>query len=195
MPISEVTDRHAIRVAAPAEITLPAAIECDLADSAIVRAVFKGREAIFGSEVERPPAPRGLVAQVKSIGWGVLAEVPGREIVLGAVTRPWEADVVFRAIPPGEFANFHEPGYAKIAWTLRADPIAATGSIARTETRVATTDPVARAKFRRYWSLVSPGILLIRWAMLRLVKKEAERRFRAGLSPEPARRGRLTRAR
>jgi hypothetical protein len=43
---------------------------------------------------------------------------------------------------------------------------------------VATTDPSARAKFRRYWVMVSPGVLLIRREMLRLVKREAERRAR-----------------
>ena len=53
--------------------------------------------------------PRGLLALVKTLGWGVLAEIPGREIVMGAVTQPWMADVVFRPLPPGEFAAFHEP--------------------------------------------------------------------------------------
>jgi hypothetical protein len=45
----------------------------------------------------------------------------------------------------------------------------------RTETRVTATDATARAKFRRYWSLVSPGIVAIRWVMLQPVKREAER--------------------
>ena len=72
----------------------------------------------------------------------------------------------------------HEPGYAKIVWTLRADPINATESVARTETRVTTTDQAARKAFRRYWSLVSPGVEVIRWVSLRLVKREAEGRIR-----------------
>jgi hypothetical protein len=113
---------------------------------------------------------------MKAIGWGVLDENPGREIVLGAVTKPWESDVVFRTIPPDQFASFQEPGFAKIAWTLRADPVSDQHSIARTETRVATTDPASRARFRRYWSFLSPGILVIRRAMLRMIKREAERR-------------------
>ena len=112
----------------------------------------------------------------------MLAEIPGREIVAGAVTRPWEADVVFHAIPADEFAAFDEPGWVKIAWTLRADPCGARKSVARTETRVVTTDPIAREKFRRYWALVSPGILLIRRISLRIVKREAERRAREEVS-------------
>jgi hypothetical protein len=36
----------------------------------------------------------------------------------------------------------------------------------RTETRVSTTDADARAKFRRYWVFVSPGIVAIWWLLL-----------------------------
>jgi hypothetical protein len=61
------------------------------------------------------------VAWAKSLGWGVLAEVPGGEIVMGAVTKPWTANPVFRALPPDAFATFDEPDYVKIVWTLRAD--------------------------------------------------------------------------
>jgi hypothetical protein len=127
------------------------------------------------------------VEEMKAIGWGVLEEVPGREIVLGAVTQPWIADTVFRAVRREEFASFREPGYVKIAVTFRADPESDAESIFRTETRVATTDPTARAKFRRYWSFLSPGIILIRWVSLGVVKAEAERRAREReSSPRPA---------
>ena len=68
----------------------------------------------------------------------------------------------------------------KIAWTLRADEIGAADSVFRTETRAVATNAAARAKFRRYWSLVSPGIILIRWASLGPLKREAERRGGAG---------------
>ena len=122
--------------------------------------------------------PRGLLALTKSLGWGVLAEVPGREVVMGAVTQPWKANVVFRSLPPHEFAAFDEPDYVKIVWTLRADPIGADASIFRTETRAVATDSTARAKFRRYWSFLSPGIILIRWASLNPLRADAERRRR-----------------
>jgi hypothetical protein len=178
MPMYEVTERHHVRIAAPAEITFAAAAEMHLEHSSIVRAIFKAREWIMrshpGREQERP-----FLAQMRAIGWGVLAETPGREIVMGAVTQPWMADVVFRPLPPDEFVAFHEPDHVKIAWTLRADPLGVTESIFRTETRVVTTDSVARAKFRRYWAFASPGIVLIRWALLGPLKTEAERRVQA----------------
>ena len=108
-------------------------------------------------------------------GWVVLAEVPGREIVFGAVTQPWKADATFRSVPPDEFAAFNAPGYVKIAWTLRTDAHGPLACIARTDTRVVTTDAMSRRSFRRYWAAFLPGIKLIRLVMLRHIKRAAER--------------------
>ena len=69
------------------------------------------------------------------------------------------------------------PGYAKIAWTLEVEAAGASSSRFSTETRVMTTDPVSRERFRRYWAYLSPGILMIRYEILRLVKAKAERTF------------------
>lgn len=179
MPAYDVAERHHVRIGAPAAVTFQVASDMYLERSAIVRTIFKAREWIMRSHAVREPEACGFLDQMRAIGWGVLAEVPGREIVMGAVTRPWMADVVFRPVPPDEFAAFAEPDYVKIAWTLRADPIGAAASIFRTETRVVTTDRAARTKFRRYWAFASPGIILIRWASLGPLKAEAERRSRA----------------
>ena len=182
MPVYDVVERHRIAVAAPADLTLLAAGEADLTQSPAVRAIFKAREIVLGAERDAVLRPHGLLALTTSLGWAVLDAVPGREIVVGAVTRPWEANVVFRAIPPDEFAAFAEPGYVKIAWTLRADPAGPRDSIFRTETRAVATDAAARLKFRRYWAFLSPGIIAIRWLSLRPLKADAERRTRDGVS-------------
>jgi hypothetical protein len=184
MPVYEVRGRHHRRVAAPAEITLAAAREMDLLQSPVVRAIIRARELVLGATPDERPRPRGLLAEVQSLGWGVLAEVPDREIVVGAVTQPWKANVVFRALPPDEFAAFDAPGYVKIAWTLRADPIGSDESLFSTETRVVSTDSVARERFRWYWSFFSPGMILIRWLSLGPLQAEAERRARANSMPE-----------
>jgi len=180
MPVYDVVERRHVHVAAPADITFAAAGEQDLMALPVVRAIFKAREVALGSDSGTTTDPRGLLALTKSIGWGVLAEAPGREVVMGAVTQPWKANVVFRPLPPHEFVAFDEADYVKIAWTLRTDPVGANASIFRTETRALATDAAARAKFRRYWSFLSPGIILIRWVALGSLKREAERRFRSG---------------
>lgn len=178
MPVYEVVERHAIEVDAPASVTLGAARDADLEASPLVRAIIRTREIVLGAGPVDRRAPAGLIADMQAIGWGVLADVPDREVVAGAFTKPWEPNVTFHALPPDQFAAFAEPGYVKIAWTIRADPISATRSTFRTETRVVSTDDATRATFRRYWSVFSPGIVVIRWALLGPVKREAERRAR-----------------
>jgi len=192
IPEYEVVERHHIAVSAPAETTFAAACKSDLSQSVIVSTLFKVRELALtcaarrtttaaenGTVADDKSRPKELVSQLKAIGWEVLAEIPGHEIVFGAVTQPWITKPIFRAVAPEEFAKFHEPGYVKIAWTLRADPTGPQNSIARTETRAITTDTYARARFRRYWSLVWPGVVLIRKVLLRAIKAEAERWARA----------------
>ena len=178
LPTYDVIERHHVRIEAPADITFAAARDQDLLHLPLVRMIFKARELALGASPDDRPHPRGLLASTLALGWGVLSEVPGREIVVGAVTKPWEANVTFRALPPGDFAAFAEPGFVKIAWTLRADPIDAGTSIFRTETRAVATDATARARFRRYWAFASPGIALIRRLSLQPLKRDAERRSR-----------------
>jgi hypothetical protein len=183
MPEYEVAEWHHVRVAAPAATTLLAAADTDLQQSKIVRAIFSARELVLGAEPDAETRPKGLLAQTTSLGWRVLAEKPGREIVVGAVTQPWLPNVVFRGLAPEEFRAFQEPGYVKIVWTLRADPVGESESIFHTETRVTTTDQTARTKFRWYWARFSPGIVLIRRVMLGLLKTDAERRALGRDSP------------
>ena len=178
MPTYDIVERHHVHVAAPADITLAVAREVDLQGSPVVRTIIRAREVILGATPDDRPRPRGLLAETQSLGWGILADVPERQVVVGAVTKPWEANVTFRALPPDQFVAFNEPGHVKIAWTIRADPISETESVFRTETRAIATDADARTRFRRYWSFLSPGIIVIRWALLGPVKKEAERRAR-----------------
>src|SRR4029079_18903423 len=83
IPAYEIAERHHITVAAPAEITFAAAREMDLSQSLIVRGIFKAREVALGADSEAALRPRGIVALTTSLGWGVLAEVPGRELIMG----------------------------------------------------------------------------------------------------------------
>ncbi|MCC6538643.1 MAG: hypothetical protein IT162_13895 [Bryobacterales bacterium] len=183
LPDYDIAERHHIRIAAPADTVFAAACAVDLDDSPVVRAITRGRELLLGTRTDphAPPLPRGMLAGMKARGWGVLAELPQREIVMGAVTQPWQANVVFHALPPEEFAVFYAPGYVKIAWTLRADPDGDGDAVFRTETRACACGGEARRLFRNYWALLSAGIVLIRWETLRMLKRAAEQKN----PPEP----------
>lgn len=181
MPVYDVVERHSIYVDAPPDVTLRAAEQTNLFESRIVRAVFRTREWFLGAQAGARPRT-GLIEFAESLGWGVLAVAAEahevREIVMGAVTQPWLPDVTFQSVPPKKFRDFAVPGYVKIAWTLRADRVGEHGSIFRTETRAVATDDAARARFRTYWSRVSPGVWVIRRLMLMPVRRNAERRWR-----------------
>ncbi|HET8623504.1 MAG TPA: hypothetical protein VFM14_08065 [Gemmatimonadales bacterium] len=183
MPDYEVAERHELRVRAPAEIVYSAACNLDLTSSPVVRALFAGRSLIMGAKGSRSEPPGPLLQYMQALGWGLLSEVAGRKAVFGAFTQPWRAEVALHRVPPDEFAAFAHPGYAKIVWTIEAEPAAGDGSIARTETRVTTTDPESRERFRRYWAAFSPGILLIRRQLLRAIRREAERAWMARRVP------------
>src|SRR5688572_25206217 len=71
MPVYDVVERHCVRVNAPAAVTLAAACDMDLQESTIVRFVIKARELLLGAtSVDR--VARGLMAEMRSLGWGVL---------------------------------------------------------------------------------------------------------------------------
>jgi hypothetical protein len=178
LPNPEVDEYHQLEVRAPAAITLAAAKETDLQTAPIAKAIFwlRAVPALLRGEPFRPQGSRGIVAETLSLGWGVLAEEPDREIVIGAYTQPWHEQVTFHSLPPEEFAGFNQPGYVKIAWTLGAEPLGPNASLLVTRTRAVATDPEARRRFRRYWAPMSAGIILIRYAGLPRMRKEAERR-------------------
>ena len=86
MPDYEITEQHQVNVAAPADITFSTACAMDLQDSAMIRAIFRARELLLCAKPQGEAFPRGLLAQTEALGWTVLAEIPGREIVMGAIT-------------------------------------------------------------------------------------------------------------
>lgn len=178
LPAYEVSETHETRVAAPAALTYAAATELSLQQSGVARAMIHAREWLMRARGGGAWPPGGIVMQMGSWGWSVLAIAPGRAIVLGTAAQPWRGDVQFRALSPDEFLAFDRPGFVKLVTVIAVEPLGRDASLFRVQTRVAATDPEARARFRRYWAVFSPGILLIRRALLRLVRREAERRNR-----------------
>lgn len=173
MPQYDVAERHEIRVPANADVAYRAACGVDFERSPVIRGLFRGRELMMRAPSAPAATHEPFLRQAVRMGWRVLAERPGRELVMGAVTQPWESHVTFRAVAPEAFARFDEPGYVKIAWTIGAEPSGENASVVRTMTRVQTTDASAQRRFRVYWAVFSPGIVLIRHEALRLIRDDA----------------------
>lgn len=177
MPASDVQTVHEIIVHAPADVVFGTAEHLDLLSIPVVRAIFWLRSKLMGAARTPPRRPTGLVAETKSLGWAELARRPGRELVMGAATQPWKADVKFTPVPAERFLSFAEAERVKIVWTLEAVPIEPSLTLFRTETRALATDAVARERFLRYWRVVRPGIALIRWLHLPAIRRAAEQRI------------------
>jgi hypothetical protein len=186
LPRWDVRDRHEATVRADRERAWAALRALDLERPLVVRTLFflrtlpeRLREGVA------PRRSRPFLESALEAGWRILGEEPGRELVMGAVTKPWEPVVRFRGLSRDEFVAFEEPGWAKIAWSIEAsdaasgpvaDPASAGRARVAIETRVSTTDPESQRRFRRYWAIFSPGIRLIRVVAL----ADLRRSLRAG---------------
>lgn len=182
MPAADVTERHETVVHGPASLAFDVALHIDMQSLPAVRAILWLREKLLGAAPRLRPHPRGLVEETRALGWGVLAEQPHRALVMGAVTQPWKADVVFTRVAPDQFAVFAEPDLVKIVWTIETEPLGPALTRLCTETRAVATDAAARRKFLRYWRWARFGIVLIRRLLLPAIKREVERRARSDLA-------------
>lgn len=163
LPDYDVRKRYAIGLDLPADRVWEAIHETRLGELRVARTLFRLRGL--------PSARDRRILQLE--GFQPLAENPGRELVMGAVGKPWSSrGGLVRGADP---RTFREPGYAVMALDITYD-----GTTLATETRVLCTDAGARRLFRAYWLLVGPFSGVVRNDWLRAI----ERRARA---PEAAR--------
>lgn len=179
IPQPDVRERFETTIDAPADLVLDVASNFDMQSLPLVKAVFWLREQVMRSGAHMPRKPQGIVEETRGLGWGLLAEDPGRSVVCGARCQPWLANVKFSAIAPGDFRAYAEPGQVKIAWTLEASALGQATTRFAQETRAVATDEEARIKFRRYWRWARFGIIAIRVLMLPAIRRTAERRWAA----------------
>ena len=159
LPEFDVAERHAVPVAAPAG-ALAAAHEVTAAEAPLLRVLFRLR----GLRARRA---RPLWDEMQRGGF-----TPFDHDTLVAIGKPWRPRGALRpsnTLSLADFANFPEPGWAKLAIDFRVE-----GGRLVTETRVALTDESARRAFRRYWLFVRPFSGLVRRSWLRAAKRRAE---------------------
>lgn len=118
--------------------------------------------------LDRSAEPEGLE------GWLGLGEVPGREIVFGAIGKVWQPDIDWKSVSAEEFRDFAEPDYAKVAVGFSIRAYGTERSLLSYEARTAGTDDAARQKFLRYWWLVRRFVHFVMRAAVVTVKDLAE---------------------
>lgn len=178
LPTFDIRDFRQLAVGAPADIVFREVSRLQLESLAIVRCLFWIRERTLGAVPSRSGVTHPLIQQALLWGWAPLFYQPPAEIAFGSVTVPWRAKPSFEPLAGADFLRFASPGYVKIAWNVTVSSLSPKLSLVGTETRAIATDDSSRTRFRLYWSLAKPGIVLIRLTALWAVKQKAERQLR-----------------
>lgn len=164
---------YEIPVNAPAPAVYEHLLASDLHASWIVRLLISLRT---GKRIPQDQPRRGFRQRFQGSGFVILAEMPDEELVIGVVGKFWRPDGGrYLDLRPDEFVGFSRPGHAKVAMNFRVRPERVESTVFSTETRILCCDRAAWWKFRAYWALVGPFSGVIRKAMLKQIKREAER--------------------
>lgn len=194
MPRFDVVERHRTVVRAPPPTVYAAIREAELGTAPLTRVLLALRAlpaAVIGllrshgrELIERHrPARRLRLADFERAGFRVVAERAPDELVIGLIGQFWTPRGGLRTeVSEADFRRGPPPGYALAGWNFTAQPLDDCRTELATETRVWCASR-ARWKFRIYWFFVRPGSGLIRRAMLRSIRREAERRSRTGGRP------------
>jgi hypothetical protein len=166
-------------VAAGSELAWPFVRGIDFYQVGLARLLFAVRllPETFGARLRGRPSPLAPSAHIDDftrpgMGFQVLAEEPGREIVVGAVGRVWQPQIQFATVTPEAFSAFDEPGFGKIAWSLAVEPRESGGTWITFDLRVGFTDRGAEARFRPYWALIGQFSHALRRGFLRLCQRK-----------------------
>jgi hypothetical protein len=172
LPIYDVSAAYEIRINAPSSVVYECLLRSDFNKPWVARLLMTIRS---GKRLPRNRVPGDLPQRLQGTGFVMLAEVPGEELVIGVAGKFWRPDGGrCLDLTAGDFAAFARAGYAKAAWNFKLRTESPTYAVLSTETRIRCFGRAALWKFRTYWILVSPFSGLIRKAILKQVKTEAE---------------------
>jgi len=177
LPSPDIRERFQTTIRAPQALVMEVATSFDIQSIPLIRTIFWLRERLMRAAPAPPRQPQGILAETRSLGWGLLAEQPGALVICGAACQPWEADVGFTPVPADQFVAYAAPNRVKIAWTLEAEALGPAITRLAHETRAVATDAAARRRFLRYWRWARFGIITIRVLLLPAIRREAERRW------------------
>lgn len=181
-PSPDAVETHSILINAPRETVYRALWTADLGHSLIIKSLLALRSVpAFIAHSRAMPRNRQITLQTLiDSGFGLLAEKPDEEIVLGITGRFWR--------PAGNVSPFNRPdfdrpvaaGFARGVWNFSVSEKVPGQTVLTTETRVTCGDPASRRKFLAYWIVVRPFSGLIRLIMLKNVRKTAEAGLESG---------------
>jgi hypothetical protein len=176
-PKPDAVETHSVLINAPRHIVYQTLRTADLGGSPIVKLLLALRSvpAFVANPCRSMPSNQEITLQTLiDSGFGVLAEKPEEEIVLGVSGRFWRPTGNLSPFNRGDFDQPVPVGMARGVWNFSVSEKGQGQTILRTETRVLCGDPASRRKFLAYWLVVRPFSGLIRLIMLTRVRRVAE---------------------
>lgn len=184
LPEPDITMRHAHGVDASPGRVFAALSTTDFGRSGLITLLFALRSIpaflihpiLTLSHLKRRRGKGGLTLdRITKDGFGLVAERPGQEIVLGVTGRFWKASAKLTPATRETFQRGPPPGEVLAAWNFLVEPAPDDHARLSTETRILAADVDTRLTFKRYWLVVHPGSALIRRSMLAAIAREARR--------------------
>jgi hypothetical protein len=128
---------------------------------------------VFHADRPAPGDNRIGIDQIAANGKGfmIIHELPGKEVVVGAVGKFWHVDIPFKEVLPEEFRNFNEPGWGKLAWSISVEPYLS-GSTVCFELRTTATDHDSWERLNVYYHIIGAFSKLIRHTLMNHLENE-----------------------
>jgi hypothetical protein len=175
LPTYDFSAAYEIPINAPISVAYECLLRSNFCDVWLVRLLMSIRS---GKRLPRNRTPADLGQRLQGTGFVILAEALGEELVIGVAGQFWRPDGGrCMELTAKGFAGFSRPGFAKAAWNFKLREESPQSTVLSTETRIKCFG-AALGKFRLYWSLVRPFSGLLRKAILKQVKTEAESKAR-----------------
>ena len=175
-PRFEFSERHSVYIEAPKVLVWEAVKSVTADEISFFRALTwirrfgrSGPESILNAP-ERLP----VLEVATRTGFLLLAEEPGREIVIGTVVLAPPGTAFSGERTPERFKALEAPGFAKATMSFLVEDRAGETCLLTTETRVHATDPSSRRRFAAYWRVIYPGSALLRRMWLKAIRLRAE---------------------
>jgi hypothetical protein len=171
IPVPRKLEVDRVDLAAPPQAVWEYVRHANLAESPLVRALFGLRELpsrLRGAPIETPDVRiDDLRSTPDRPGFQLFDDDVHGEVLVGAIGKVWHLDIPFLHVADARaYREFSDPGWVKVAWTMRVEPLEERATRFVVEVRVDATDDASWTKFTRYWRFVGPGSHFIRRTLL-----------------------------
>lgn len=183
IPEFDWVERHKTVINAPPEVVYAELWKMDFGRSSVIRTLFRIRE-LYGKLVNwlltkhSAEGPRRLGLSLKELteqtNFILLDDIFAKEIVIGLIGRFWMPTGDLIKVPPEQFKDYKESGYAKAVWSFSIEDEGNGYTVLSTETRVRSINRKGKSALRIYMLIIGPYSSMTRRVMLRLVRKQAE---------------------